>query len=58
MISTAFNIYAMRRGALIIGAGAQPLRRDLRRIPGLLVHFTRDIVTAVARAARTRMRIA
>jgi hypothetical protein len=38
-ISTAFNLFAMRRGALIVGAGSQPLRRDLIRMPALIAAF-------------------
>ncbi len=45
-VSTAFNLFAMRRGALIIGEGRQSLRQDLRAMPRLVVLF-------VATAART-----
>jgi hypothetical protein len=38
-ISTAFNFYAMQRGALIVGHGSRPLREDLTRIPGLILAF-------------------
>ena len=38
-LSTLFNLYAMRRGALIVGAGRQSLREDLRRMPGMLGDF-------------------
>lgn len=37
--STAFNLFAMRRGALITGAGSEPLWRDLVRMPSLLTAF-------------------
>jgi len=36
-VSTLFNLYAMRRGALIAGEGGQSLVSDLRRMPGLLM---------------------
>jgi hypothetical protein len=58
MISTAFNVYAMRRGVLVVGRGAQPLHRDLLQIPGLILRFTGDIVATLTRAARSRIRIA
>jgi hypothetical protein len=38
-VSTAFNLFAMRRGALIIGSGSEPLWRDLARMPSLLTAF-------------------
>jgi hypothetical protein len=38
-VSTAFNLYAMQRGALIVGRGSRPLREDLSRIPGLVLAF-------------------
>ena len=38
-ISTAFNLYAMQRGALTVGHGSRPLREDLGRIPSLLFAF-------------------
>jgi hypothetical protein len=39
MLSTLFNLYAMRRGALLVGAGRGSLREDLRRSPALLGNF-------------------
>jgi hypothetical protein len=38
-MSTAFNLYAMRRGALIVGAGSGSLWHDLTRMPALLAAF-------------------
>jgi hypothetical protein len=38
-ISTLFNLYAMRRGALIVGAGRQSLWQDLRQMPGIVFDF-------------------
>jgi hypothetical protein len=39
MFSTAFNWFAMRRGALVVGDGQTSLRSDLARVPELLVDF-------------------
>lgn len=38
-ISTAFNLYAMQRGALRVGHGSRPLQEDLTRVPGLILDF-------------------
>jgi hypothetical protein len=38
-ISTLFNLYAMRRGALVVGAGAGTVGSDLRRMPRLIGGF-------------------
>lgn len=38
-VSTLFNFYAMRRGALITGEDAATLRADLQRIPELVGSF-------------------
>ena len=38
-LSTAFNLFAMRRGALIIGEGSRSLWHDLARMPALLAAF-------------------
>jgi hypothetical protein len=39
MLSSLFNLYAMRRGALIVGTGRGSLLEDLRRSPALLWNF-------------------
>jgi hypothetical protein len=39
MLSTLFNLYAMRRGALRVGTGRGSLLEDLRRSPALLWNF-------------------
>lgn len=39
VVSTLFNLFIMRRGAMVVGEGSQPLWRDLIRIPGLIVQF-------------------
>lgn len=38
-LSTLFNFFAMRRGALIVGAGRGSLSSDVRRLPRLLLEF-------------------
>ena len=50
-VSTSFNLYAMRRGTLTVGSGSQSIWSDLRRVPGLIVDFTRLILRAVFRFA-------
>lgn len=39
VVSTLFNLYAMRRGALIVGENQQSLGQDLRRMPRLVGGF-------------------
>src|SRR5215472_2828644 len=39
ILSTLFNLYAMRRGALIVGAEGYSVGGDLRRVPPLLAGF-------------------
>jgi hypothetical protein len=39
-ISSLFNWYAMRRGALLVGGEGGTFGSDLRRLPGLLLAFT------------------
>jgi hypothetical protein len=38
-LSTLFNLYAMKRGALIVGAGCESLVEDLQRMPRLVRDF-------------------
>ena len=38
-ISTAFNLFAMRRGVLIVGEQRLPLLQDLIRMPALILGF-------------------
>jgi hypothetical protein len=40
--SALFNLYAMRRGALLTGKASSPLADDLRRLPSLVVGFLRQ----------------
>src|SRR5262249_52906579 len=38
-VSSLFNLYAMRRGALLVGGEGKPFGSDLRRLPKLLMEF-------------------
>ncbi len=48
-ISTAFNLFAMRRGALTVGSGSRPLHEDFGRMPHLLWSFFAAGPRALAR---------
>lgn len=48
MFSTAFNWFAMRRGALVVGKGESSLASDLARVPALLVEFFKAIGQVLA----------
>jgi len=54
-LSTAFNLYAMRRGILTTTGSSQSLRHDLSQIPRLLLGFMlagpREIARRIHRAA-------
>jgi hypothetical protein len=39
IISTLFNLYAMRRGVLIVGSGGRSLRADFRALPRIIGDF-------------------
>jgi hypothetical protein len=39
VVSTGFNLFAMRRGALVVGPGRRSLADDLRRTPRLIGAF-------------------
>jgi hypothetical protein len=47
-LSTSFNLFAMRRGALTVGGGSSPLLRDLRQMPVLLCAFAVAVVTPLS----------
>jgi hypothetical protein len=57
-LSTAFNLYAMRRGVLTVGGGSKSLQHDLMRIPQLLLEFVsagpRSLFLFVASILRSR----
>jgi hypothetical protein len=48
VLSTLFNLYAMQRGALVVGAEALPLSADLRRMPELIGGFLVAAATSLA----------
>ena len=39
IVSTLFNLYAMRRGALVVGDGGETVTSDLKRVPALISGF-------------------
>jgi hypothetical protein len=39
VISTSFNQYAMRRGALVVGMGARSVAADMKQVPALIAGF-------------------
>jgi hypothetical protein len=48
-VTTAFNLYVMRRGTLISGPGGHSLRTDLRRLPRLVLEFIQSLLWTVRR---------
>lgn len=52
MLSAVFNLFAMRRGAFIVGAERQSLLEDFRQLPRIIL----DFLTFVPRAFLTRIR--
>lgn len=50
VVSTLFNMYAMRRGALLVGPDANSLGNDLRRTPLLIAGFVAAGPIALVRA--------
>jgi hypothetical protein len=49
VVTTSFNMFAMRRGAFIVGESRQTLRADLERMPRLVASF---VVSVAASASR------
>jgi hypothetical protein len=51
VVSVLFNLYAMRNGALLVGAGkaTQTLRKDFTQIPRLLAEFVISLPVYVSR---------
>jgi hypothetical protein len=47
VVSTLFNLYAMRHGALVVGAGGSSLASDLRRMPVLIGGFLAAVPLAI-----------
>jgi hypothetical protein len=56
MLTTAFNLFAMRRGVLVVGADEQSLRADLRRLPGLIAAFLLAFCLAAVRGPASAWR--
>jgi hypothetical protein len=52
IVSTLFNLYAMRRGALVVGQEGKSVRSDLRRMPRLICGFVAAGPVALYRWAR------
>jgi hypothetical protein len=53
LLSTLFNFYAMRRGALVVGEGRRSLAQDLRSMPRLLLEFVLLVPRSIRRAAES-----
>jgi len=49
-VSNLFNLYAMRKGALITGPEARSLRQDMRDVPGLVGGFLLVLPRLIGRA--------
>jgi hypothetical protein len=54
VVSTQFNLLAMRHDVLIVGAGSQSLFRDLRAVPRLIGRFVSALPRGSVRALRGR----
>lgn len=52
-VSTAFNLFAMQRGAFIVGDGRAGLADDLRRVPHLIAEFIAHALRLCPRRRRT-----
>ena len=53
VISTLFNLYAMRRGVMVVGPGAHSLAQDFKRMPMILAGFLAVLPLALLRAVRS-----
>lgn len=54
VLSASFNLFAMRRGALLVGADRQSLGRDLRQLPWLVCQFLWVVPALLRRCWRER----
>ena len=52
VVTTLFNLYAMRRGVLIVGEGGNSLRHDLRQLPLTILSFARSPFVLLCRITR------
>jgi len=50
VVSTGFNLFAMRRGTLIVGAAGRTMLDDLKALPRLIVQFVAMLARTCARA--------
>jgi hypothetical protein len=55
-ITTAFNLFAMRHGAFIVGDGRGTLASDMRRLPALIIELARIVGRGVVRAGSQILR--
>jgi hypothetical protein len=55
-ITTAFNLFAMRRGAFIVGHGRGSLASDFRRLPALIIELGRILGRGFVRAGSLILR--
>jgi hypothetical protein len=53
-ISTLFNLYVMRHGALLVGENRQSFGQDMRRMPRLLIGFIAAGPLAIIRWLKRR----
>ena len=53
-LSTLFNLYAMRRGAFLVGAKGRGFGSDLRALPKLIAGFGAAVPRAILRARAVR----
>lgn len=53
VLSTLFHLYAMRRGALVVRAGASSLAEDMSRMPRLIAAFVAAGPLALVRSLRS-----
>ncbi len=54
-VSTLFNLYAMRRGALVVGAGSDSIAQDLKRVPRLIAGFVAEGPLMLYRSVQARI---
>ena len=55
-VSNLFNLYAMAKGAMIVGEGSRPLKEDMLRVPALIGGFLAVIPRALFRRFAAALR--
>jgi hypothetical protein len=45
--STSFNVFAMRRGVLVVGQDEKSLREDMKRIPGIIFAYLSSLISII-----------